>query len=46
MLAGGWSLAPRQPESLRALYATGSVGVHLIKPKSKPRYACSLCGKA
>jgi len=41
----GWSLAPKQPPSLLAFWQEGVVGAHLTKPKHKPKFVCSLCGK-
>jgi hypothetical protein len=45
LLRDGWSLAPRQPDGVMPFWEEGIVGVLLNKPRTKPRYVCSLCGK-
>lgn len=45
LLRDGWSLAPRQPDGVMPFWEEGIVGVLVTKPRTKPRYVCSLCGK-
>ena len=46
LLRDGWRLALDQPSFLGQFHKQGIVGVLLNKPKSKPKFVCSLCGKA
>jgi hypothetical protein len=45
LLREGWRLSSTQPPFLHQFQCKGLVGVQLTKPKHKPKYACSLCGK-
>eukprot|EP01051_Picozoa_sp_SAG22_P006060 SAG22_NODE_383_length_11344_cov_6.163895_6_plen_453_part_00 len=46
LLRDGWRLPAEQPEFLRPYQQQGIVGVQLNKAKHKPKFVCSLCGKA